>query len=236
VRRHTWIIAACAAFITAVVVIAWRRQSATYDGRSLSEWADIYQATDPKDERHQAAAVAIRQMKASAIPLAVALIRGNEPGALKGRLRKLYFRMNARRWAPRWILNPLWYESGDRGAIYFHALGKEGAPAIGDLERIAIAANGSPTAFQAVRALDSIRLEALPALVRIGTNREVAVQTRRLAIACISEFWTNALTVLPTLKQGLTDPELIVRQETTNLFENIAPGTLTNAALTQPSP
>jgi hypothetical protein len=186
-RKQLLSLAALALGLVAFLLI-WNREP-SYQGRTISEWADIgIEATDtvPRDEPNiLVASNAIHQIGASGLPW----IRSMIPNRTDLRFKLM---VNFPRFSQVGnMVEPGYVRKIDRLSFYLYALGEKSLPLVSE-----ISTNGVliiPGYF-----VDSIGPPALPALIQILTNRPPNTQTD-LAIELVTEWGSQAVAAGPTL-------------------------------------
>jgi HEAT repeat protein len=131
------------------------------------------------------------------------LIRYEKPAWKDKVERMMEFRLNVRHWCPAWIWVPFYRDPAGDAALYFRMLGGDGAPVVPELERTAVDPRRGISAARAVDAMGEIGTAALPALMKVATNRQA--NTRLKAVLAISQFGSNAVPAKPTLLECLKD-------------------------------
>jgi len=123
-RRVLLILLGCA-LVVAIGFVAWPRdREPSYQGRTLSEWTEIYErgvnydATPAEVFRGQSAREAVCQMQNEVLPRALLLIRREKPEWKNRVMRVMESPLNVRRWCPRWVWVGFYREPADDGVCY----------------------------------------------------------------------------------------------------------------------
>jgi hypothetical protein len=195
--------------VIVVVAVCVYEQEPRYRGRTLREWAEVFEmsmddgASPAGSVKGREAMEAFHHMREWVLPRAVGLVRYDKPEWKNKVERFMELRMNVRRWAPRWTWAPFLDDPSNEGVIYFRMLGADGSPAIPELEALATDPRGGESAGRAVEALSEIGLEALPALAQVATNMQAT--TRLAAILRIKCMGSNAAPAAPLLLECIGD-------------------------------
>jgi hypothetical protein len=144
-RQIALILLTCG-FIAVVVAVIWPgKPEPMYNGKSLSEWKEMYKRwlysdVFPPEEREVAmsrqAVKAAHEMRADIIPIALKDIQCETPAWPSQMAEKIGQSEYLSRWCPNSIWMLLNEDRGRDGAIYFGMLGPDGSPAVPDLVRI----------------------------------------------------------------------------------------------------
>jgi HEAT repeats len=201
---------ACGALLALASVWGYEREP-RYKGRTLRDWVRAFEmsmddgAMPAGSVKGREAMEAVRHMKQWALPRAVRLASYEKPGWKTAVERFMEFRLNIRRWAPRWVWARFYEEPAEDAVVYFRMLGAEGRAAIPDLEAMAADPKRGSSGLWAVESLSEIGPEAVPALARIVANTQA--KPRLAAILKLNALGTNAAPAAPLLVACMRDPD-----------------------------
>jgi len=201
---------AAAAFILGLL---WcgitREREPRYDGRSLSEWLDLYSFSMRKSVPSQEAADAVRHIGTNALPSLVTWVQEAQD---MPPWREHLFHL-----ASHWNLGEPLVESlaspqlrVTRAVWGFYILGEDARGAVPDLARVA-SERKSPSSEFAFVALSYLGKDALPPLLSMITNTTSLPMLRLEALSSVGKLGhlgTNAHPAVVLLIRCLDDPDL----------------------------
>jgi hypothetical protein len=200
------LIAGAGAVVALVAVLLWpREREPSYQGKTLSEWLDIYEFSKGDGRASEAGDKAIRAIGTNAIPFFVRCME-THPLSLEIRLARW---LESRGWGGEREKRVLWWD-GIRfryGMKGFQVLGVIAGPAAPELARI-VNQGGDP---EVIRALECIGKDALPALAGLASNPDPRVSGMAVFILGHMGYLgrapgSNARCVVPALIQALARP------------------------------
>lgn len=206
-RRKIIIAVLLCAVLAPVGAFLLRDNQPRYEGKQLSEWVTLYSGTQgrypPPDEK-QKAGEAIRTIGTNTLPWLLTWL-DYEPAAWKLKLGAASQKL------PGWIGQSrpfIWLlSSGDAGAMAenardaFGALGPVASPAIPELARRIRLTNSPARKNEAMFALASIGLDALPAMAGVVANFER--EDTLWVVDCVQRMGTNAEPLTPLFMRHL---------------------------------
>lgn len=212
----SWVLLAAA-----LIVLYFCDTGPSYNGRSLAEW--IKAASQPSSEREAHEAI-VRIATNSYTTLVRWAFADTSPRfALMNRLP-----FSAR-------LNPLFRPFLYRDAAMFRAAcavrafevaGTNAAPAVPALDAMVTDYNPGVTT-QAIHLLSLIGPAAIPALRRALNSQQPFIRVQ--AVGALRHCGTNSVEAISDLVKALSDYDINVRQNATNVLETLCPAVLTNA-------
>ena len=181
----------------------------SYQGKTVREWSRLYvkhQAGGPQPNVDDAerSIESVRQMREEVLPYALRSISYDKPAWMNG-AQKLIERCRVQRVCPPFVLRELYRNRQLEGVLYFQILGTNGAPAILELEKIAMDRKRPNQAMFAEQALAGIGEPALLSLMRIAAFRQAPL--RYEAISWLTSLGSNAAPALPVFLGRLNDPD-----------------------------
>jgi hypothetical protein len=210
----------CALIAAAGVLLYSRDREPSYNGRSLAQWVKVISQA-PGDREAQEAIVCITT---NSFPV---LLRWAFADTTPFRLiHKLppSVSQNAH-------LRPLLYRDADirRAAFAIRAFEIAGTNAACAVPLLAAKiTDGNPeVTIQAICMLPLFGATAVPVIRRAMTSRHPYV--RSVAIGSFRRFGTNAAEAIPDVVKALSDYNINVRQNATNLLQTLDPVALTNS-------
>jgi HEAT repeat protein len=210
-RRKISIALLAGAVLFAFVALMRPNAESRYHGRSLSEWLAIYRTPNSTPQAQEEAANAIHHLGTNSLPLLLKWKTAPDP-QVKAKLQSFLMRHRTAR-VPRffraWVNIPPDRTRAYQARMGFLILGKEAAPAIPQLARLAGVTNRTENALWAVETLENIGPQAMPALLKIAENPKGAM--RGDAVRALGKFGTNALPAFPTIVKLLDDPQASVQ-------------------------
>jgi hypothetical protein len=212
-RQIVLILVTCG-FIAVVVTVIWpEKPEPMYNGRSLSEWEEIYKRllqSDMLGDREIAlsleAVKAAHEMRDSIIPVALKDIQCETPAWP----RQMADKIERSHYLSRWCPNSLWMllleDRGEDGAIYFRMLGPDASPAVPDLERIMNQTKSAQIRERAMSALGEIGQDGLKSLMGALANPRFPSQEKAVyAIGISIDKGALASPAVPMLVKNLTN-------------------------------
>ena len=198
-RRTILIHLACGVLAVALYAILSGPREPSYQGRSLSQWLEVWSNTDKADPTNQMVREAMDAIGAKAIPSLLAWLSCEET-PLKKKVNDIAIRIGEPfGWGPMFSDNRQMCAQ-----VGFLHLGPQGRTAIPELVRLLNNPRATQTANAAAYALACVGTEGtIPPLLSVLTNPQHPAHS--LAPMRISLMGTNALPLIPALVQCLQE-------------------------------
>ena len=228
-KRRQVILIAAAVIILGLFWTYTRHREPSYEGKSLSQWLDLY---EERQDVSQEAAKAVRQIGTNAVPFLVTWTQQTQ-GLTPWKQRLLTKMLSWKSGAPgqellvKLLTAPQPQEW--RAACGFAILGETARAAAPDLARVATHGNAS-SADVAIYSLTFLGTEGLESLFSVITNTASPQRTRIVGMDSLRHVVQGARAAfVPELTKLLSDPDAFVRIEATNCLQLIAPEVLQSA-------
>ena len=198
--------------IVGIVMVLWPKPEPEYEGRKLSECV-IELAKPTTMAEIGAAKEAIRQMGTNALPYLIQWV-GYETPALKKQVSWVAIRIFRK--LPPWQMTEQTHLLQRQGAVFaLQMVGREAAPGIPNLSRIANDPKRSESRLDVVWVLGEIGAAALPAIVCVLTNEQSrTAQSPKIRMGCAliishlaHEDLNTARLAVPALLKMRDDPD-----------------------------
>jgi hypothetical protein len=218
------LITASVALIAVVLALLLYDIEPNYSGRTLAEWIKASSQTPPDPE----ATNAIIRITTYSAPVLVRWVLADASPRF-GLINKLPLR-----WYPIVTRNPLLRPLLYRDNEMFHAAcamrafeiaGTNAAPAVPAVEAM-ITDYNFQVATEAIHLLSVIGPPALPAIRRAMGHRSPFIRLQ--AVGALRCCGTNAVEAIPDVLKALSDWDINVRVNASNVLETLCPAALTN--------
>ncbi len=226
-RRKVFIFFGVIALLAALFAILRPTGEPIYNGRSLSQWLEIYQGNvyDQTSPRFLEAQIAVSEIGTNALPYLLKWIR-YEPSAWRRTLRRrLPNRIADNEAILRWIDGPA-DRRGRCAMLGFGILGTNATAAIPELTVMMKDKTALRTAGRAIFALGSTGEASIPILTAaLADPKQLNRQRVVYGFMFLKDAgYTNIC--LPPLLDALNDQDFSVRRAATNVLRQIAPEVL----------
>ena len=218
-RRIVFVVLGACALLAVATVAFWPEpKEPEYQGKKLSEWAEIYRTSfnpvpgeeePPKDSAERREAVqAAHYAQAKLLPRAVDMIRYEKPEWKTAVEHFMEVRLNVRSWCPNFIWFPFYEDKGEDNMVYFEMLGPDASPAVPELAHVMSHAESSRVRERAMFALSCIGKEGLGPLMAVLGDSENPDRRRVVyALLDMRRRGGDPSSAVPLLVRRLKDPD-----------------------------